>query len=441
MDTKSWLTSEETVRRSNKQYAHFDYRTDISQQRAYISNPAKVAVHAFYPFIHYVIKTVKFKKEKGKKTKERDICYAAHIDRCIYQYYSFILNCLYNARVREEGLSSVAVAYRTDLHESNINFAKRAFDFIREKESCYVMIGDFTGFFDNLDHQYLKKQWCSLLQEETLPPDHYAVFKSVTRYSKWELSDLLKLNDLEDTWDGRKTLNRKVRVLTKEQYYQHRSQIIKNKDAFGIPQGSPISATLANVYMLDVDKAVNKLVVESGGLYMRYSDDFIVALPNTAGINAKDILEQINILIKQAPRLTLERNKTQYFRYEDGRLENCSTEFHAEADASNSIIHFLGFSFDGQKVSIRPKTISKYYYRMNRKAKTVARLGGYTPEGKHISCKNLYARYSERGAKGKSGNFLTYVARAEKVFGSDEAIQRDTRNHMQKIRKALRKEK
>ena len=39
------------------------------------------------------------------------------------------------------------------------------------------MIGDFTKFFDMLDHDYLKGQWCSLLQVERLPKDHYAVFK------------------------------------------------------------------------------------------------------------------------------------------------------------------------------------------------------------------------------------------------------------------------
>ena len=48
----------------------------------------------------------------------------------------------------------VAVAYRTDLHKNNIHFAKVAVDFIRESGPCYIMIGDFTNFFDNLDHRY-----------------------------------------------------------------------------------------------------------------------------------------------------------------------------------------------------------------------------------------------------------------------------------------------
>lgn len=85
-------------------------------------------------------------KGKGKVEKRRDICYAAHVDRCIYQYYSHLLNELYNQRTDEDGITEVAVAYRTNLGKSNIQFAKAAYDFIRESKDCYVMIGDFTHF-------------------------------------------------------------------------------------------------------------------------------------------------------------------------------------------------------------------------------------------------------------------------------------------------------
>ena len=163
----------------------------------------------------------------------------------------------------------------------------------------------------------------------------------------------------------------------------------------------------------------------------------ISILPDVAEINAAEAFGKIHTLLKTAPRLTLEQSKTQYFHYADGELENCGKQFHAEADGSSRFINFLGFTFDGRQVSIRAQTISKYYYRMYRKANNIAKAGGYTPAGKHISCENLYRRYSERGADGKPGNFLTYVSRAEREYGSDEAITRDTKRHMQKIRKAL----
>ena len=31
----------------------------------------------------------------------------------------------------------------------------------------------------------MKKQWCSAMEVEKLPADHYAVFKNVTKYSIW----------------------------------------------------------------------------------------------------------------------------------------------------------------------------------------------------------------------------------------------------------------
>ena len=318
MTPHDWLNSENTVKRSKKPYAHFDLRTDIGKQKFYISNPHKVAAHGFYPFIHYQIKTIKFNKTKGPRVKTRDICYAAHIDRCIYQYYSFMLNELYNERVRIDGTSDVAVAYRTDLHKSNIYFSKRAFDYIKELGRCYVMIGDFTHFFDNLDHDYLKRQWCSLLKCDRLPDDHYSVFKNVTAYSKWELTDLLALNGLSDDWAGRKNLNSQVRVLMPRQFKENRSHIVKNANHYGIPQGSPISATLANVYMLEVDKLINDMILGLGGKYMRYSDDFIIILPDVAELNAAEAFGKIHTLLKTAPRLTLEQSKTQYFHYADG---------------------------------------------------------------------------------------------------------------------------
>lgn len=438
MTATEWLNSEDAVNRSKKPYAHFDWRTDIGQKREYIADPCKVAKHGFYPFIHYEKRTLKYNKKKGRKEKKRDICYAAHIDRCIYQYYSFILNSLYNDRVLKDGTSASAVAYRTNLHESNIHFSRRAFDFIKAETPVYVMIGDFTGFFDNLDHVYLKKQWCSLLGEDRLPPDHFAVFKNITSYSKWELSDLLRLNGLEDTKAGRKELNKLTRVLTPEQYKENRSLIQKHTEPYGIPQGSPISGILANVYMLEVDKLINDAVCELGGMYIRYSDDFMIILPDTSAIDANKELKRVAEMLKEAPRLTLEPDKTQYFHYENGILTNCGKEFHENADDSNLTINFLGFSFDGKKVRIRAKTISKYYYRMYRKANNIVKMGGKTPDGKPITGNNLYMAYSRKGAKVGPGNFLTYVDRAAAEYGLGESIKQDTRRHMQKIRRALK---
>jgi len=66
---------------------------------------------------------------------------------------------------------------------------------------------------------------------------------------------------------------------------------IRNNEGKGIPQGSPISAVLANLYMLEFDKIVNEFVTGHGGLYRRYCDDLLIVLPTA------ELRDQAQILI------------------------------------------------------------------------------------------------------------------------------------------------
>jgi hypothetical protein len=75
---------------------------------------------------------------------------------------------------------------------------------------------------------------------------------------------------------------------------------------------------------------------------------------------------------------------------------------------------------------------------MYRKLKTINKSNGYTKKGNKISNKKLYTKYSEKGANIGNGNFLTYVNRSEKIFGKNESIKRDTKNHMKKIKDKLK---
>ncbi len=86
MTAEEWLDLDATEEKSKKGYAHFDRRTSMREKKDYVFDPENIAHHGFYPFIHYKKKQIKYSKKKRKKVKERDICYAAHIDRCIYQY-------------------------------------------------------------------------------------------------------------------------------------------------------------------------------------------------------------------------------------------------------------------------------------------------------------------------------------------------------------------
>jgi len=435
---KEWLNKEKTISKSVKPYSHFDFKTNIVSSWDYISNPNNVIKHGFYPFIHYEQKQVKFHKKKGKKTKVRNIYYAAHIDSCIYQYYSYLLNNEYNFRVRHDNLSNTAVAYRTDLGKSNIHFAKSAFNFIQNSTNCYVMIGDFTDFFDTLDHRYLKERICNLMGTNNLPDDYYAILKNVTKYSYVELTDLLEMNNLEDTPKGRKLLNNRARVLDIDEFRKSKKKLVKkNNKNYGIPQGSPISALFANIYMLDCDKMINELVCEYKGFYMRYSDDFIIVIPNVSEDKMKTIYAKIKNILNGIPNLKLQQEKTQFYSFIDNSLENCGNKFDEKADCSNRFINFLGFTFDGNQIFIRDKTISKYYYRMYRKARTIAKNHGYNKYGVKISNEKIYKRYSIKGAYDKPGNFITYVNRAQGEFNDQKSISQKTKNHMQKIKKAI----
>lgn len=229
MDTK-------LLEKSKKHYAHFDYRTDLSKVINRVKNPEWVSHHGFYPFIHYQVIFHKYKRQevqecaKGKKEqKTRDICYASHIDRCILQYYCYNMNEIYNYRIKEYNIDDVPIAYRSDLGKNNIHFAKEAIDFINKYSDCFIMIGDYTKFFDNLDHSYLKERLCQVLEVEKLPADYYNIFKNITKYSIWELDDLLELNNLSKTISGKNKLNKKDLVITRDQFKRYRSHIKKIK--------------------------------------------------------------------------------------------------------------------------------------------------------------------------------------------------------------------
>ena len=433
MNVQDWLNNPKTIQKSKKSYAHFDHRIDIYKAAEFIQNPQNIVNHGFYPFIHYTMTMNKYNKKLGKQVKKREICYPAHLDRCIYQYYGFVLNEYYNERIKNDGIEKVPVAYRTDLKDSNIQSAKKAFDFLKNNPNSYVMIGDFTEFFENFDHKYLKQQWCDLLGVSKLPDDHYAVYKNITKYSIWELDDLLKRNKVNNI----RELNQKAIVLPKEEYKLNRNQIKKHKVSYGIPQGSPISAVLANVYMLDADRLIYQKVKQYNGLYMRYSDDFIIILPKQEDYK---VFEEIIEIIKTIPNLKLENKQTQFFKVDLPVISNISKCFAVDADDSQKRINFLGFSYDGNKIYIRPKTTGKYYYRMIRKAKGIAKNKDFKGADK------LYMIYSERGAKGKradgkTGNFFTYIERVENEFGENEMIHQDVKRHISKIRKSLKKMK
>ena len=167
-----------------------------------------------------------------------------------------------------------------------------------------------------------------MLGVDNLPDDHYAVYKNITKYSICERKDLLRLNGLPNTQAGIKEFNKKMRVFSVDKYRCFRKSIshdqnnapqkyiILNQNTdrqghiCGIPQGSPISASLANIYMLEIDKHISDRVSSLSGLYMRYCDDFIIVIPdkNNIGFN-NTILESFVDYLNKQPGVILEPQK------------------------------------------------------------------------------------------------------------------------------------
>lgn len=413
-----------------KSYAHFDAPASLAMPtiRKYVMDSQTVAAHGFYPFIHFTKTISRFGK---KQPKLRELYYCSHIDRCVYQRYSFLINQKYNDRIKGTPIDNVAIAYRDNLGKNNIDFAKEAFEAIKSKGHCLVVIGDFTEFFDRLDHQYLKAMLCNLLEVEKLPHDYFAIFKNITCFSSWDWKLLVEQSGHKITEPGIRTkLNKQKRILTKAQFQQNKSSIKRNKSNKGVPQGSPISAVLSNVYMLQFDKEISSFVSAANGVYMRYSDDFLLVLPYESEHKIHEHESYIFSQVDKIAGLDLQKDKTAAYIYNSGSIVAFPSNKPAKID-------YLGFIFDGANIKLRPKAITKYYYRMYRKARNIGNNNWQSPKGKRISAKNLYDIYSSNGEK---QTFIDYAKRAKGILKlNDKEADSLIKHHKRKITQAIKR--
>lgn len=450
-----------------KHYPHFDAPIALKEIRRLVTDPVRVASNSFYPFLRYEQSWQPYRSTGSIKPdqKIRAIRYGARRDAYIFAFYRRKLSCLYEARLLELGISDCPIAYRRIPKagrrggKCNIDFAKDAFDEIDRLGNCVAVALDIESYFERLDHDRIKSMWCSLLGVERLPPDHYAVFKSITKYrfvDKQKVYSRLGYYGLK-LRNGRlrpgflvpfREMPKKIcsnsdfraKICGDNPEYQP-SLIQKNTLPHGIPQGSPISDLIANFYLIEFDREMDQYARIRGGRYMRYSDDIIIILPG-GNKEAEESIDFATLEIKkQGVNLQIKDTKTcvgQFNRTEGGLLFQ-----HLRQRAGEPIkngFEYLGFRYDGRRVYVRDGTISRFYRKVSRAAKRHGRR--HVENNRSLDAESLIASFNfsllaqkftkVKKSKRKNGyrnwTYYSYLKRSAETFGpKGDRIQRQAR--------------
>ena len=441
-----------------KHYPHFDAPISLPEIERLVTDLRRVAANAFYPFLLYHEQWQPYRSgDAGRpKKKVRPIRYGARRDAYIFMHYRRKLAKLYEDRLRDLGIAHCPIAYRQIPRSTgsggkcNIDFAKDAFDEVDRLGACVVIALDIKSYFESLDHSLIKQIWCDLLEADELPPDHYAVFKNITKYRYVDQMEIFRrlgfLGSVErgaKMVEGFKVAYRNIpkqlcspadfraKICGGDPAYP--SLIQKNTKAFGIPQGAPISDLIANFYLMEFDCVMNKSAAKHGGRYVRYSDDILVIVPggeSEAESTARFAVEEIR---KHGSQLQINKSKTCViqFRRRDKHLLFRHVKQHSGQRGANGL-EYLGFRYDGRRVYVRDKTISRFYRKVARAAKHEG--FRYVNENPGLNREQLirtfnYSLFSQRFGRVRrteltsdyrSWTFYSYLKRAAAAFCSRE---------------------
>lgn len=382
----------------HRAYRHFDVAVG-EDFAAKICNAQAVASHSWLPLIHYVKKQKRYKPNTGKtQYKARDIMFASHRDACILSKYAFDISNLLDQLYGKSGLHDNVIAYRR-LGRSNYHFSAAARDFARKNSPCAVLCFDITGFFDNLDHKILKDRLKSLLMVSELPDDWHRVLRHVTKYRRVNRDDLADHPIFKTRLSG----TNNTPIATISELKAEKISIHSNKNCYGIPQGSPISSVLSNLYMFEVDVIMRDACLSIGAMYQRYSDDILIVCP----LEHEDHITLLLKLAVAAHKLEIKDEKTERAIF--------------RPDGSDSF-QYLGFNISGKSTVIRPSSLARQWrkaklaIKMTKLRGKEAVLSGTATE---ISAKRLRQRFWPTGAQ----NFSRYARRAAAAFRSKKMVR------------------
>ncbi len=447
-----------------KKYRHFDSELDLEDIATIIGNPEYVTHHPFRPLLHFEQKWRRPPKNgKKREPKIRPIRYACRKDAYIYKYYRTILSNLYEAKLHEKGLENCVLAYRKipvtvgkNTNKNNIYFAKDAFDCIDRLGKCCAIAVDISDFFGSLEDKNVKRIWNRILGTEKLPNDHKAVFKSIVNYRYVHMDDALVALGYSEYDSVSKKLRYKINPkkipiqLCSPNDFRKKivdSGLVKKREKpYGIPQGTPISDLLANMYLLDFDIYMNNYAHKRGGYYFRYSDDILLILPGDgrAACGAEKTISRI--IKKSGEHLKIKPSKTEIVCYtgqptgkqrcyslvvvENAKLrKRCSV---------NEGLSYLGFRYDGSNAFIKNSTLSNlrrkvikacinaaYVHVRGHREKNLSWLLEKSPinavKTEFMNVEDFEDSVREaleqEGAAFKVMTFWSYIRRAKKVFG------------------------
>jgi len=388
-----------------RKYKHFD--VPVGKEWADSVTPDQVAVHSWSPLIHWIKETPRYRPLDGKTlTKSRDIMHASHRDACILAKYSHEMTAKLDDWYAANGLHEAVTAYRS-LRKSNYHFALTAQDYVRGHLSVEAMCFDVAGFFDHIDHRKLKQRLKWLLAVDELPIDWHRVLRSVTRYSHVRKSDL-KAHPVFEKRLKQRGADRPL--ATVKELKAAGIAIRPNPNNYGVPQGTPISASLSNLYLVEFDLAIKALAEQYGALYQRYSDDIlIICAPDHADTFAAAVEAALTKEVLQ-----LQNEKTVRQRFVGDERDN---------------FQYLGYQLGLGDALIRPGSLSRQWRTVKRairrsesKAIRLAKAG----QKDKIHLSKIRGRLTHVGLR----NFLSYAGRSSDQLQSP-AIQRQV--------KALRK--
>jgi len=391
-----------------RRYKHFDVPVGVNFAEK-IAVPGFAARHSFSPHISFIKTEKRYRPaDPGKphsgrqiKVKSREIMYASHRDACILGYYSEQLGRRLDETYKGTDLDKCVIAYRR-LGKANYHFAAEAFAFAKENAPCSVLAFDVSGFFDSLDHSLLKRRLKSILGVSELSPDWYAVFRQVTQFRKVVLDDLkahsvfsLRINDRTPQ-----------PIATVAELKEAGITIHPNPNKYGIPQGTPISSTFANLYMIEADRTIASACKKVGAFYRRYSDDIlIICKPED-----KFRLESVVLDAVDGERLTINIDKTERTLFEI---------------AGEKSAQYLGFSLHPSGASLRQSSLSRQWRKLRQAAKRIEKVGTQaiaTGRATKIYTRKLRKRFSPLPLR----NFSSYARRSAEELDS-KIIRRQAR--------------